>query len=488
MEVKISFLSPSRIVAIIVAAIFVAETIIMSVIFLLPISLSPILKMLFDAAALCVIVLPFLLAFIYRPIVRYITELKQAEETLRESEKKYQDLYNNAPDMYFTVRQDGIVTSVSQSGAEYLGYRVEELVGGPVWVVVHPEDLAEVQRQMAAIFQDRRQENMREFRKVRKDGSVLWVQERIQVMPQDNGVSPNLYVICRDITERKQAEETLHRTRDELETRVQERTAELVRINRDLSSEVTERLRAERELQELNETLEQRVAQRAAEAKRRAEELEQFAYVASHDLKAPLRGVANLAAWLQEDLAGKLNNETGEQLAFLQDRVGRMHTLIEGLLEYSRVGRIHGTKETVDTGALLAEIIDLLSLPTGVVVDVAPDMPTLHTDRLLLSQVFANLVGNAIKHHEGSQAHVWVTVRDAGRFYEFSVADDGPGIAPQYHQKVFMMFQTLAPRDMGADSGIGLALVKKIVEEHGGSITLDSEVGKGSTFRFTWPK
>jgi signal transduction histidine kinase len=216
--------------------------------------------------------------------------------------------------------------------------------------------------------------------------------------------------------------------------------------------------------------------------------MEQFVYVASHDLKAPLRGVENLTAWLQEDLAGKLNNDTGEKFALLQDRVGRMNALLEGLLEYSRIGRTHETKEMVDTKVLLDETLDLLSLQTGAVVDVAPDMPTLHTDKLLLGQVFANLIGNAIKHHEGSQAHVWVTVRDAGEFYEFSVADDGPGIAPRYHQKVFMMFQTLAAKDVGTDSGIGLALVKKIVEEHGGSIILDSEVGKGATFRFTWPK
>ena len=129
----------------------------------------------------------------------------------------------------------------------------------------------------------------------------------------------------------------------------------------------------------------------------------------------------------------------------------------------------------------------MLSLPAQVVVDVSPDMPTFYTDRLRLGQVFANLVGNAVKHHDGGQVHVWVTVRDAGGFYEFSVADDGPGIAPEYHQKVFMMFQTLTPRDLGNDSGIGLALVKKIVEEQGGSVTLESQQGRGSTFRFTWP-
>ena len=130
----------------------------------------------------------------------------------------------------------------------------------------------------------------------------------------------------------------------------------------------------------------------------------------------------------------------------------------------------------------------MLSLPASVVIDIAPEMPVLHTDRLRLGQVFANLLGNAVKHHTGGQVHIWVTVREKGRFYEFSVADDGPGIPPQYSEKVFMMFQTLTPRDMGNDSGIGLALVKKIVEEKNGLVTLESENGKGSTSRFTWPK
>ena len=259
-------------------------------------------------------------------------------------------------------------------------------------------------------------------------------------------------------------------------------------INSELSKEIADRRRAERELQALNETLEERVTQRSAEAKRRADELEQFAYVTSHDLKAPLRGIANLADWLQEELAGKLSEETVEHFMLLQDRVGRMQALIEGLLEYSRVGKSRGSVERVDTRALLEETLDMLSMPAGVEVDIAPAMPDLYADRLRLGQVFSNLIGNAIKHHPGEQPHVRITAREVGDFYEFSVADDGPGIAPQYHDKVFMMFQTLTPKDLGSDSGIGLALVKKIVEEQGGSVSLDSEEGKGSTFRFTWPK
>jgi len=269
---------------------------------------------------------------------------------------------------------------------------------------------------------------------------------------------------------------------------VTERTMQLVEVNEALNNEINERITTEKELQSLNETLEERVALRTAEAEKHVKELEQFAYVTSHDLKAPLRGIANLAAWLQEDLKDKLTFATREQLDLLRDRVQRMHELIEGLLEYSRIGQTERSIEKVDVGDLLAEIIDSISPPPGFVIDIATDMPVLQTGRLQLYQVFSNLIGNAIKHNNAGQGHVWVKAADQGRFHEFTVADDGPGIAPEYHDKAFMMFQTLEARDVGSNTGIGLALVKKIVQDHGGSITLDSAEGRGATFRFTWPK
>ena len=269
---------------------------------------------------------------------------------------------------------------------------------------------------------------------------------------------------------------------------VRERTAQLTDANEALNREIGERMHAETELKMLNETLEQRVARRSAEANRRAQELEQFAYVASHDLKAPLRGIANLAAWLQEDLAGKLTEATREQLDLLRDRVKRMNALIEGLLDYSRIGRTEQSMENVDVAELLAEIVDFLSPPPGFRIRIDPEMPVLNTDRLQLSQVFANLISNSIKHHEGEGGQVWIKASDKGEFYEFTVKDDGPGIAPEFHKKIFMMFQTLQTKDYDTDTGIGLALVRKIVQEHGGSIKLKSQPGKGARFRFTWPK
>lgn len=274
---------------------------------------------------------------------------------------------------------------------------------------------------------------------------------------------------------------------------VAERTLELSRSNEALNKEIADRRRAEEALQYLNITLEQRVERRTAESERRARDLEQFAYVASHDLKAPLRGIANLSEWLKEDLQDRLTPETQEQLDLLRDRVARMNALIEGLLAYSRIGRAAGSLERVDVGELVREVVDSLDPPPEFQVEIAPDLPTLHTDRLHLSQVFANLIANALRHHDREAGLVRIACRAEGARWVFSVEDDGPGIPPEFRHKIFLMFQTLAVKDYGVNTGIGLALVKKLVEEHGGTIHFeDADLGRdsrrGSRFVFSWPR
>ena len=274
---------------------------------------------------------------------------------------------------------------------------------------------------------------------------------------------------------------------------VAERTLELSRTNEALNKEIAERRRAEEALQYLNITLEQRVERRTFESERRARDLEQFAYVASHDLKAPLRGIANLSEWLKEDLQDRLTPETQEQLDLLRDRVARMNALIEGLLAYSRIGRAAGSLETVDVDLLVREVVDSLDPPRGFRMKFGPGLPVLRTDRLHLSQVFANLIANAIRHHDRDQGLVTVCGREEGDRWVFSVVDDGPGIPPEFRHKIFLMFQTLAVKDYGVNTGIGLALVKKLVEEDGGTIYVeDANLGqdgrRGSRFVFSWPR
>lgn len=220
----------------------------------------------------------------------------------------------------------------------------------------------------------------------------------------------------------------------------------------------------------------------------RNQELDQFAYVTSHDLKAPLRAIANLATWIEEDLGSSLPPENVEQFDLLKNRVHRMEGLINGLLEYSRIGRIQQSYERIDVKELLDDILDSLSPPSAFTVEIEPDMPILQSQKLLLTQVFSNLISNAIKHHDRADGRVQISVRERGKFYEFCIADDGPGIDPDYHQKIFTIFQTLQSRDDFESTGIGLSIVQKVVRAEGGEIMLSSQVGEGSKFRFTWPK
>ena len=221
--------------------------------------------------------------------------------------------------------------------------------------------------------------------------------------------------------------------------------------------------------------------------RRRNAELDQFAYVTSHDLKAPLRGIANLSRWIEEDLEGAITPEVAGQFDLLRGRVNRMEAMIEAILQYSRVDRTETPSETVDVRALLTEVIDLLSPPTRIAISMDDAMPTLHTPRLRLFQVFQNLLSNAIKHHDKPSGTIHVGAQVNGEWIEFSVTDDGPGIAPKFQERIWVIFQTLEARDKVESTGVGLALVKKIVEGQGGEVSVESEAGQGATFKFTWP-
>jgi light-regulated signal transduction histidine kinase (bacteriophytochrome) len=217
-------------------------------------------------------------------------------------------------------------------------------------------------------------------------------------------------------------------------------------------------------------------------------ELEQFTYVASHDLKAPLRAIANLSEWIEEDLSEQLNEENRQQMHLMRGRVHRLEALIDGLLQYSRMERFKSEPEQIEVETLLRQVIDNLRPPEQFTIEIAPGMPTLVTDCLRLQQVFSHLIDNAIKHHPQPNGMVKISVREHSDAYEFAVADNGAGIAPEFHERIFVIFQTLQPRDKVETTGVGLAIAKRIVESQGGTIRVESQEGQGATFYFTLPK
>ena len=191
---------------------------------------------------------------------------------------------------------------------------------------------------------------------------------------------------------------------------------------------------------------------------------------------------------MQEDYADRLDDEGKQQLKLMVERAGRMSRMIDAILAYSRAGRTRGNPESVDTRELLAEIIDSLEIPEGVHIRIEEPLPTVVYDRTQLRQVFQNLIDNAIKHMNREDGQVTIACRDQGDCWRFEVRDNGPGIAAEHFERIFEMFQTLRPRDEFESTGIGLAIVKRIVERNGGTVSVESEVGRGSCFAFTVPK
>lgn len=217
-------------------------------------------------------------------------------------------------------------------------------------------------------------------------------------------------------------------------------------------------------------------------------ELDQFAYVASHDLRAPLRGISNLSEWLEEDLGPRLSGESRRQLELLRGRVQRMESMLDGLLEYSRAGRVRHKPERVDVSRLLHELLEQLPARPSSRVELGPGMPTLTTERPPLRQAFFNLLSNAWKHARREELLVRIEARQARALHHFSVTDNGQGIAPQFHEKIWGPFQTLVSRDKVEGSGMGLCVVKKLVESRGGRVWVESAEGEGAAFHFTWPR
>ena len=222
------------------------------------------------------------------------------------------------------------------------------------------------------------------------------------------------------------------------------------------------------------------------ELEKRNAELNQFAYVVSHDLKAPIRGIYNVVQWIEEDLENEISPQMRKYLDIIPRRINRMEDLIHGLLDYARISRDKPLKEVVDANILVQEIVDAL-VPKDFKVSVAK-LPVLFTEKIRIEQVFSNLISNAVKYTREDSPFIKIGYKELDQFYQFSVEDNGIGIEEEYHDKIFEIFQTLREKNDNESTGIGLAIVKKIIGEQHGTIKVNSYSGKGTTFIFTWPK
>jgi PAS domain S-box-containing protein len=380
--------------------------------------------------------------------VAYAIQRKQAEAALRASEEKFAKVFHASPLVLTITRlSDGRFVDINETFTEMTGYSREEVIGRtPVELGLWVEPArrtAGLAQLRAGHFSHNTEEQFR-----MKDGSERTCLISAELL--ELGGETCAVTVINDITERKRAEAALY---------------------------------------ELNATLEQRVTERTAELQRSNRELDQFAYIASHDLRSPLRAIDTLASWISQDAADVLPEASQVHLAKLRGRIKRMDALLSDLLDYSRAGRHHHSPERVDTGALIRNVLELLPMPVGFKVNTAGPLPDMIAERVPLETVFRNLIGNAIKHHHHpTGGRVDISARELENFVQFTVADNGPGIDPVYHERIFEVFQTLKPRDQVEGSGNGLAIVKRLVESRGGTIAVDSRLGAGASFLFTWPR
>ncbi|MEM7553465.1 MAG: PAS domain S-box protein [Cyanobacteria bacterium P01_A01_bin.84] len=389
-----------------------------------------------------------------------VTQRKQMQQDLAESEHLYRTVVKSVKEVIFQIDTFGCWNFLSAAWTEITGLRVTESLHQPFGFVMYSEEDKESSTELFhSLIAGEKEDFEFEFRILTNLGNFHWLEMYARLNHNINGDMIGVYGTLNDVTERKKTEAVLKARADELARQKEE----LITSNLILIKTTTQ-------------------------LEKRNQELDQFAYVTSHDLKAPLRAIGNLSEWIEEDLEDVLTEDTKKQMNLLRGRVHRMEGLINGLLKYSRVGRIKSKLEAVAVDTLLREIIDLQSSTSEMSIEIEGEMPTFVTNKLTLTQVFSNLISNAIKHHHRSDGRIKISVREQEKFYEFAVSDDGYGIAPEYHEQIFAIFRTLEARDKKESTGIGLSIVKKIVESQGGRIRVESQVGQGSTFYFTWAK
>ncbi|WP_292935860.1 PAS domain S-box protein [Noviherbaspirillum sp.] len=381
----------------------------------------------------------FFLALMFWQIRLEVRQRKGIQQHLLDREKSLQEVLRAAVDGIIVIDTRGIVQSINPAAERIFGYAPTEVVGRNIKLLMPEPYHSEHDGYLEHYLRTGEKRIIgigRDVSGMRKDGRVFPME--LAVGETRSGGERRFIGTVRDISARKQAE--------------QEQKKLLTNLS-------------------------------AAN-----EELRRFSYVISHDLKAPLRAIGSLAAWLMEDYGGKLGDEGNRQMELLVGRVQRMDRLIDGILAYSRAGRSPEAPAMADAGEALADATALIDIPATMRVKIETPLPRLAVEQVRLQQVFQNLIGNAVKHANVSGGEIRIGCTEVEEAWRFHVCDNGPGIDPRNFERIFQLFQTLVPKDASENTGVGLAIVKKIVELYGGKVWVESEMGKGACFLFTLPK
>lgn len=371
-------------------------------------------------------------------VIAKVTESKEALEKKNEELKKLSLVASKTENSVVITDNENRIEWVNEGFTRLTGYTLFEVEGKRMVDFLTATDSDSETAEKIKSHIHNKQSFSGEVLKTHKDGHPVWLQETITPISDEHGEVTQFIHVESDITERKEAEEKM---------------AEYYRY-----------------LEKANK------------------ELDKFAYVVSHDLKAPLRAISNLSTWIEEDMGATFTEDSRTNFNMIKGRVMRMESLIQGILDYSRADRVKAPVSKVDIGELLNEVVEMVVEDKKVEIVRPPQLPVLMAEKMKLQQVFSNIISNAIKHNDKENTRIEISVSESLNEYQFVIEDNGPGIDPRYHDKIFVIFQTLQARDTFESTGVGLAIVKKIIDEVGGNIWIESEIGKFTKFIFKWPK
>lgn len=367
---------------------------------------------------------------------RDITAQLKAEEMLRVNQRALNSTSTGVVITDYTV-PDNPVIFCNPANEIITGYKSHEMVGRNCRVLQGDDRDQEGLEELRSAIKDQKECKVI-IRNYKKDGSMFWNELSISPVYNAKGEVTHFVGFQNDITAQVEAEKELKSSREKLQV-----------IN---------------------------------------DELKDFAHIVSHDLKAPLRAISSLSQWIIQDYNDKLDEEGKAQFDLLSGRVKKMENLIDGILQYSRATNENNEKEEVDVKLLVCEVVDMLSPPGHIEVKIQNDLPVMVLARTRIQQVFQNIISNAIKYNDKEKGLISIECQEERERWVFSIADNGPGIDQRHFDKVFQIFQTLHIKESYESTGIGLTIVKKTIELHGGEIWLESEIGKGTTFYFTIPR